>query len=144
MDCGMPGFPDHHQLAPRACSKSCPLTPSNNHMLCSPLLLLPTNLPSIMVFSNVLAFCIGGQNSGALASASVLPMSIQYWFLLRLTCLISLQSKRLFKSLLQHHSSKASILWCSDFFMVQLSHPYMTTGKATALTIQLAKWCLYF
>ena len=70
-------------------------------------------------------------------SASVLPMNIQVWFLLGLTGLISLHSsKGFFKSLLQHHSSKASILRRSAFFMVQLSHPYMTTGKTIALTRQ--------
>ena len=70
------------------------------------------------------------------ASASVLPMNIQDWFPLGLTGLISLQSKGLFKSLLQHHSSKAPILQHLAFFMVQLSHPYMTTGKTIALTRQ--------
>ena len=64
---------------------------------------------------------------------SVLPMNIQDWFPLGWTGLISLQSKGL-SSLLQHHSSKASILWHSAFFMVQLSHPYMTTGRTIALT----------
>ena len=62
-------------------------------------------------------------------------MNIQDWFSLELTGLISLQFKELsFKSLLQHHSSKASIIWCSVFFMVQLSHSYMTAGKTIALT----------
>ena len=75
----------------------------------------------------------GGQNIGVSASASVLPMNIQDWFPLGLTGLISLQSKGL-ESLLQHHSSKASILWHSAFFIVQLSHPYMTIGKTIALT----------
>ena len=74
-----------------------------------------------------------GQNIGASGSTLVLPMNIQNWFPLGWTGWISLQSKRL-KSFLQHHSSKASILWCSAFFIVQLSHPYMTTGKAIALT----------
>ena len=69
------------------------------------------------------------------ASASILPMNIQGWFPLGLAGLISLQSKGLL-SLLQHHSWKASILWLSAFFMVQLAHPYMTTGKTIALTIQ--------
>ena len=63
-------------------------------------------------------------------------MNIQHWFPLGLTGLISLQSKGLSKSLLQHHSYKASILWRSAFFMVQLSHPYMTTGKNIALARQ--------
>ena len=63
-----------------------------------------------------------------------LPMNIQSWFPLGLTGLISLLSKGL-SSLLQHHSLKASILWCSAFFMVQFSHPYITIGKTIALTI---------
>ena len=78
-------------------------------------------------------FTSGGQSIGASASASVLSINIQDWFPLGLTCLISLQSKGL-SSLLQHHSSKTSILQCSAFFIVQLWHPYMTTGKTIALT----------
>ena len=74
-------------------------------------------------------FMSGDQSIGVSASTSVLPMNIQDWFPLGLTGWISLQSKGLSKSLLQHHSSKASILWCLAFFIVQLSHPYMTTGK---------------
>ena len=77
-------------------------------------------------------FASGDQSIGASASASVLPVNFQGLFPLGLTGLI-LQSKRLM-SLLQHHSSKTSIPWCSAFFMVQLSHPYMTTGKTIALT----------
>ena len=68
-----------------------------------------------------------GQSIGVSASASVLPVNIQDWFDL-------LAVRGTIKSLLQHHSSKASILQCSAFFMVQLSHPYMTTGKTIALT----------
>ena len=79
-------------------------------------------------------FALGGQIIGALAS--VLPMNIQGWFPLGLTGLISLWSKGTLKSLLQQHNSKASILQCSAFFMVQISHPYMTTGKVIALTIR--------
>ena len=70
---------------------------------------------------------------GVSASASVLPMNIQDWFPLGLTGWISLQSKGL-SSLLQYHSSKASILQCSAFFIVWLSHPYMTSGNTMALT----------
>ena len=80
-------------------------------------------------------FASGGQSVGVSASASVLPMNIQNWFLLGWTGWISLQSKGL-QSLLQHHSSKASVLKCSAFFIVQLSYPYMTTGK----TIPLTRW----
>ena len=79
-------------------------------------------------------FTWGGQSTGVSASASVLPMNIQGWFPLGWTGWISLQSKVLSKSLLQHRSSKASILWRSAFFTVQLSCPYMTTGKTIALT----------
>ena len=80
-------------------------------------------------------FTSGGQSIAVSASASVLPMNIQDWFPLGWAGWISLQSKGL-KSLLQHHSSKASILRHSAFFIVQLSHPYMTTGKTIALTRQ--------
>ena len=82
-------------------------------------------------------FATGGQSTGASAAASGCPVNIQDWFPLWLTGLISLQSKELSKSLLQHCSSKASILPNSGFFMVQHSHPCMTTGKTTALTIQI-------
>ena len=80
-------------------------------------------------------FTSGSQSIGVSASASVLQMSIQDWFPLGLTGLISLQSKGLSR-LFQHHSSKALILQCSAFFMVQLSHPYVTTGKIIALSRQ--------
>ena len=79
-------------------------------------------------------FISGGQSIGASALTSVLPMNIQCWFPLRLTSLISLLCKGLW-SLLQHHSSKALILWHSAFFYPQLSHLCMTTGKAIALII---------
>ena len=80
-------------------------------------------------------FASGGQSIGA--SASVLPISIQGWFHLGLTGfdLHLLVVQGTLKSLLQHHNLKTSILWCSVFFTVQLSHPYMTTGKTIALTI---------
>ena len=80
-------------------------------------------------------FASGGLSIGASASASVLPMNIQGWFSLGLTGLISLQSKGL-SSLFKHQSLKALILWRSIFFIVQLSHPDMTTGKTIALTRQ--------
>ena len=74
-------------------------------------------------------FTSGGQSIGASASASVLPMNIQGWFPLGLTGLIALLSKGLWRNLLQHHKSKTSVPQCSAFFMVQLLHQYMTTGK---------------
>ena len=76
------------------------------------------------LFKWVRLFALGGQSIGISASASIPPMNIQDWFPLRWTHWISLQSKGP-----SHHSSKASILWCSAFFIVQVSHPYMTTGK---------------
>ena len=72
-------------------------------------------------------FTSGDQSIGVSASTSVLPMNIQDWL-----DLLAVQG--ILKSLLQHHSLKASILQCSDFFIVQISHPYMTTGKTIALT----------
>ena len=109
--------------------------PSNHLILCCPLLLPPAIFLSIRIFSNksVLRISIG-QSIGVSAAASVPPMNIQDWFPSGLTGWISLLSKRLSKSLFQRHSSKASILQRSAFFIVQLSHPYMTTGKTIALT----------
>ena len=78
-------------------------------------------------------FPSGGQSIGASASASVLPMNIQDWFF-RIDWFDLFAVQGTFKSLLQHHSSKASVFQCSAFFMVQLSHWYMTTGKTIALT----------
>ena len=81
-------------------------------------------------------FASGGQRIGASASASVLPVNIQGWFSFRIDWFDLLAVQEILKSLLQHHSSKASILLCSAFFRVQLSHPYMTTGKTISLTRQ--------
>ena len=106
--------------------------PSNGLILCRPFLLLPSIFPSIWVCSNELVLLIRWPKYSA--STPFLPMNIQDWFPLGLTGWISLLSKRLSKSRFQHHSSKASILWCSAFFLVQLSDLYVTTGK-TALTI---------
>ena len=80
-------------------------------------------------------FASGGQSIGASDLESILPMNIQGLFSLVLTGLISLLSKGLSR-VFQHKNSKASILWHSAFFMVELSHPYMTTGKIIVLTIQ--------
>jgi len=81
-------------------------------------------------------FASGGQSIRVSASASVLPMNIQDLISFRMDWLDLLAFQGTLKSLLQHHSSKASVLWCSAFFIVQLSHPYMTTGKIIALTRQ--------
>ena len=79
-------------------------------------------------------FASGGQSIGVSASTSVLPMNIQDLISFRIDWLDLLAVQGTLKSLFQHHSSKASVLWCSAFFMVQLSHPYMTTGKTIPLT----------
>ena len=108
--------------------------PPNHLILCRPLLLLPSIFPSFRVFSNEsplrirwpkywsFIFSISSSND----YSELIPFRID-WF-----DLLAVQGS--LKSLLQHHSSKASILQCSAFFMVQLSHPYMTTGKTIALT----------
>ena len=109
----------------------------------------PTILSSVVPFSSCLqsfstsgpfpmsqVFTSGGQSIGVSASASVLPMNSQDWFPLGLPGWISLQSKGLSRVFFQHHSSNASILWHSAFFIVQVSHPNMTTRKTIALTMQ--------
>ena len=103
--------------------------PSNHLVLCHPLLLLPSIFPSIRVFSNdELALCIRWPNYWSF-SFSISP-SNEYLELIsfRMDWLDLLAVQGTLRSLLQHHSSKASILRCSAFFMVQLSHPYVTTG----------------
>ena len=106
--------------------------PSNHLILCSPLLLPPQSIPASGSFLMSQFFASGGQSIGA--SASVLPMNIQDWSPLGWTGWVSLNSKGLLKSLIQYHSSKASSLQRSASLIVQLSHPYMTTEKTTALT----------
>ena len=107
--------------------------PSSRLILCRPLLLPPIP-PSIRVKTNESTLRMRWPSIGVSASVSVLPMNIQDWFSLGFTGLILLAVQRIYKSLLQHHSSKASILRHSAFFIVQLSHSYMTTGKTIALT----------
>ena len=108
------------------------VVPYNCLILCCPLLLLPSILPSIRVFSSESVLRIRWPSIRVSASASILPMTVQYLFPLGLTGSISLLSKDSQKP--PTHSLKASILWHSAFFMVQHSHPYMTTGKTIALT----------
>ena len=95
----------------------------------------PQSFPASGSFQMSQFFTSGGQSIGVSASASVLPVNTQDWSPLGWTGWISLQSKG-FSRVFQHHSSKAPILRCSAFFTVQLSHPYMTTGKTIALTTQ--------
>ena len=134
MNRSMPGLPVHQQLLA--------FTQTHVHWVSNaisssvvPFFSCPQSFPVSGSFQMSQLFAWGGQSTRVSALASVLPMNIQDWFPLEWIGWISLQSKGL-KSLLQHHSSKASILWCSAFFIVQLSHPYMTTGK----TIILARW----
>ena len=109
---------------------------SNHPILCRPLLLLPSIFPSIRVFSNELALRIKWPNYGSF-SLSISPSSEHSGLIsFRMDWLDLLAVQGTLKSLLQHHSSKASTLWCSAFFIVRLSHPYMTTGKTIALTRQ--------
>ena len=135
MDCITPGLPVHHQL-----TKSTQtyiresVMPSNQLILCYPLLLLPSIFPSIRVFSNESALLIRWPKywsfSFNISPSSEHPGLISF----RMDWLDLLAVQGTLKSLLQHHGSKASILQCSAFFTVQLSHPYMTTGKTIALT----------
>ena len=109
--------------------------PSNHLILCHPLLLLPSHLSQHQGLSNQSVFASGGQSIGASASAPVLPIN-EYFGLMsfRIDRFDLLAIQGTVKSFLQHHSSNASILRCSAFFTVQLSHPYMTTGTIIALT----------
>ena len=108
--------------------------PSNHLLLCCPLLLLPSLFPRIRVFSNESVLCIRWPKywsfSFSISPSNEHPGLISF----RMDWLDLLVVQGTLRSLLQHHSSKASILWGSAFFTVQLSHPYMTTGKTIALT----------
>ena len=116
--------------------------PSNHLILCHPLLLLPSIFPSIRVFSSESALCVRWPKYWSF-SFSISP-STEYSGLIsfRIDWFDLLAVQGTLKSLLQHHSSKASVLQCSASFMVQLSHPCMTTKKTIAL--MSAKWCLWF
>ena len=133
MDCSTPGLPVHHQLLSLLKLTSIEsVMPSNHLILYRPLFLLPSIFPSIRVFSNVSVLRIRWPKYW---SFSISP-SNEYSGLIsfRIDWLDLLAVQGTLKSLLQHHSSKASVLWSSAFFTVQLSHPYMTPGKTIALT----------
>ena len=110
------------------------MMPSNHLIPCHPFLLPPSIFPSIRVFSNESVLCIRWPKywtfsfsiSSSNAYSGLISFRMDWWDLLGVQGIL--------KSLLQHHISKTSILWCSAFFIVQLSHPYMTTGKSIALT----------
>ena len=107
--------------------------PSNHLVFCHPLLLLPSIFPSIRVFSNELALCIRWPKYWSFSNSPSNEYSRLSSFIIDWFDLLAVQGT--LKSLPQYHSSKASIFQCSAFFMVQLSHPYMTTGKTMALAI---------
>ena len=115
----------------RACSNLCPsswwchLTISSSIVPFSCL----QSFPALGSFPLSQFFASGGQSTGVSASASILPMNSRDWFPLGWNWLDLFAVQGTLKSLLQHHNSKASILWCSAFFIFQHSHPYMTTGK---------------
>ena len=130
MNHSTPGLPVHHQL-PES------VMPSNQLILCRPLLLLPSIFPRIKVFSNESALHIRWPKYWSfrfnISPSNEHPGLSSF----RMDWLDLLAVRGTLKSLLQHHSSKASIFRCSVFFIVQLSHPYMTTGKNTALARQI-------
>ena len=107
--------------------------PSSHLILCRPLLLLPPVPPSIRVFSNKSTLCMRWPKYWSF-SFSIIPSKENPGLIFRMDWLDLLAVQRTLKSLLQHHSLKASILQLSAFFTVQLSHPYMTTGKTIAFT----------
>ena len=108
--------------------------PSNHLILCHPLLLLPPIPPSIRVFSSESTLHMRWPKYWSF-SFSIIPSKEHPGLIsFRMDWLDLLAVQGTLKSLLQHHSSKATVLWCSAFFIVQLSHPYMTTGKTIALT----------
>ena len=119
-------------LSPGVCSNSSPLSQwcyLTISFSATPFSFCLRSFPASGPFAMSRLFTSGGQSVGASASASVLPMNNQGWFLLGLTGWISLLVQWTLKSLLQHHSSKASILWHSAFFVVQLSHPHLLLGR---------------
>ena len=131
VDCSMPSSSVLHCLP--VCSKSCPLSQmsSNHFILCCPLL-LPSVFPSIRVFSNELALFIRWAKYWSFSISPSNEYSGLFPFRIDWFGFIAVQGT--LNSLLQHHSLKASILWHSVFFMVQLLYLYMTTGKTIALT----------
>ena len=135
MDCRMPGLPVHHQLLEFIQTHvhwvSDAIQPS---ILCRPLLLPPSIFPSIRVFSNDSILHIRWPKYWSFSISPSSEYSGLIFFTRDWLDLLAVQGT--FKRLLQHHSSKASIVWCSAFFIVQLSHPYTTTEK----TITLTRW----
>ena len=137
MNCSTPGLPVHYQLLESTQTHvHQSVMPSNHLMLCHSLLLLPSIFPSIRVFSSESALLIRWPKYWSF-TFSISPSNEHPGLIFfRMDRLDLLAVQGTLKSLLQHHSSKASIPWYSAFFIVQLSRPYMTTGKTIALTRQ--------
>ena len=135
MNRSTPGLPVHHQLPESTQTMSIEsVMPSNHLILCCPLLLLPSIFPNIRVFSNESALHIRWPKYWSF-SFNISPSNEHPGLMIFRMDLLDLHAvQETLKSLLQHHSSKASILRRSTFFIVQLSHPYMTTGKTIAFT----------
>ena len=130
MNRSTPGLPVHHQLQSSLRLTSIEsVMPSSHLILCRPLLLLPPISPSIRVFPNESALCVRWPKYWSFRFIIVPSKEHPGLISFRMDWLDLLAVLGTLKSLLQHHSSKASILQCSAVFMVQLSHPYMTTGK---------------
>ena len=135
MNHSMPGLPVHHKLLEFTKPMSIEsVMPSNHLILCHPLLLLPSIFPSIRVFSNESSLHNRWPKYWSFSFNINLSNEHSGLISFRMDWLDLLAVQGTLKNLLQHHSSKASILWCSAFFIVQLSHPDMTTGKTIALT----------
>ena len=131
MGCSTPGVPDLHHLTELAQKLA---MPPNHLILCRPLLLLPSIFPSIRVFSNESALHIRCPKYWSFSFSISLSNEYAGLISFRIDWLDLLAVQGTLKSLLQHHSSKASVLWCSAFFMGQLSHLYITAGKTIVLT----------
>ena len=135
MGCSTPGFPVHHQLPELLKLMSIEsVTPSNHLILCRPLLLPPSIFPNIRVFSYESVLHIRWPKYWSFSVNISHSNEYSGLISLRMDWLDLLAVQGTLKSLLQHHRSKATILWCSAFFIVQLSYPYMTIGKTIALT----------
>ena len=137
MNCSMPGLPVHHQLPEFTQIHVPSVMPSSHLILCRPLLLPPIP-PSIRVFSNESTCCMRWPKYWSFSFSNIPSREIPELISFRMDWLDLLAVQGTLKSLLQHHSSKESILQHSAFFTFQLSHPYMTTGKTIALT----RWAL--
>ena len=134
MNCSMPGLPVHHHQSSLKL-RSIELVMSSSHLILShPLLLLPPIPPIIRVFSNESTLHTRWPKYWSFSFSIIPSKEIQGLISFRMDWLDLLAVQGTLKSLLQHHTSKVSVLQCSAFFMVQLSHPYMTTGKTIALT----------